>query len=135
MDLIGANAVAASKGSLRNSAGLGEMGVVVDRDVDVVLRWADGDHTRLDALARERVRAKVSLIVAAGGEPSAAAVLRATSTIPVVFGAGADPVAAGLVKSLSRPGGNATGFYLLTADLEGKRLEVLRQLLPSLRAR
>src|SRR4029077_4965402 len=89
-----------------------------------------GEYEKLPALAADLVGRNVAVIAAVGGDGSARAAERATSTIPIVFGAGSDVVKAGLVKSLSKPEGNATGFTLLTNDLESKRLGLLRDLLP-----
>lgn len=96
-------------------------------------RWAEGDYDRLPALAAELVRRQVTVITA-GGAVAAQAAKDATTTIPVVFTSGADPVASGLVRSLSRPGGNLTGVSLLAAEMATKRLELIRDLLPQARA-
>jgi putative ABC transport system substrate-binding protein len=93
---------------------------------------ASGQYDRLPALAADLVKRQVALITAVGGDVSAVAAKQATSTIPIVFGMGGDPIKAGLVDSLSRPGGNATGITLLTNELEPKRLGLLRDLLPGL---
>jgi putative ABC transport system substrate-binding protein len=111
--------------------GLRETGFVQGENVAIEYRCARGRYGDLPTLASELVARKVDLIVSAGGEPAALAARGATSTIPIVFGIGGDPVRVGLVKSLNRPGGNATGVTLLTPDLEAKRLGVLRELLPS----
>ena len=104
--------------------GLGEAGFVEGQNVETEYRWAEGQYDRLPALAAELVGRRVDVIVSNGGEPVAAAAKTATSTIPIVSGFGGDPVEAGLPASLARPGGNLTGFTLLTADLTAKRLEL-----------
>ena len=110
--------------------GLSEAGFIAGTNAAVEYRWALGEYEKLPALAADLVMRNVAVIAALGGDVSARAAEQATSTIPIVFGAGSDVVKAGLVKSLSKPEGNATGFTLLTNDLESKRLGFLHDLLP-----
>jgi putative ABC transport system substrate-binding protein len=99
-------------------------------DVIIEFRWAEGNYERLPALVADLLARKVTILVTVGGEPSALAAKAATSTVPIVFIVGENPVKLGLVQSFSRPGGNATGINLFTADLEAKRLGLLYNLVP-----
>jgi len=110
--------------------GLGEAGFVDGQNVIIEFRWADGQYDRLPALAAELVSRPVAVLVGVGGDPSAMAAKRATSTIPIVFGMGGDPIKSGLVDSFNRPGANATGYTLLTSQMESKRVGLLRELVP-----
>jgi putative ABC transport system substrate-binding protein len=110
--------------------GLRERGYVEGQDVAIEYRWADGKYERFPDLIAELVRLKVDVIVTAG-TPAALAVKRATTT-PLVMIAVGDPVGTGLVASLARPGGSITGLTSIAADLEGKRLELLREVVPRL---
>jgi putative tryptophan/tyrosine transport system substrate-binding protein len=111
--------------------GLREVGYVEGHNVTIVSSWADGHYDRLEALAAELVDRQVAVILPIGGAPPTVAAKKATSTIPIVFNMGADPVDLGLVTRLSRPGGNVTGVAFLGVELEAKRLELLRELLPN----
>src|SRR5262245_35480200 len=108
--------------------GLAEMNYVEGRNVAIEFRWAEGQHDRLPALARELVAYPVAVIAAVGASELAAKA--ATTTIPIIFGTGNDPVAVGVVTSLNRPGGNITGATFLTSALGAKRLGLLRDLVP-----
>src|SRR5438874_11728890 len=110
--------------------GLAEVGFVESQNVAIEFRWARGQYDLLPAMAAELVSRRVAVLTTAGGEPSALAAKRATSTIPIVFGLGSDPISVGLVESWNRPGGNATGVTLLTRLMEPKRLGLLRDLVP-----
>ena len=110
---------------------LRELGWIEGRTIAIEYRWAEGRGERFAEIAAEFVRLKVEVIVTAGGAVLAAK--QATSLIPIVFAVGADPVGGGLVASLARPGGNVTGLSTQFTDLAGKRLEHLREMVPSLR--
>ena len=110
--------------------GLKETGYAEGQNVAIVYRSAEGQYDRLAALAADLVQRRVNVIVATGGSAPATAAQAATSTIPIVF-TGEDAVSAGLVASLNRPGGNATGVNTLTMDIGSKRFGLLRELIPN----
>jgi len=113
--------------------GLREAGFVDGQSVSIEYRWAHGQYEKLPALASDLLSRGVAVLVGVGGDVSAVAAKQATATIPIVFGMGGDPIKAGLVDSFNRPGGNATGYTLLTNEMEAKRVGLLHQLLPRIR--
>jgi len=111
--------------------GLDETGYFESRNVIIEYRWAEGRYDRLPALAAELVSRQVAVIAAVGGPTSGQAAKGVTATVPIVFISGADPVQEGLVASLNKPGGNATGVNPLLPAMEGKRLGLLREMIPN----
>jgi putative ABC transport system substrate-binding protein len=111
---------------------LGELGWVEGRNVTIQFRWVDGLANRADEIAPEFVRLPADVIVT-NGDAYVRAAMRATATIPIVFTSAGDPVGNGLVASLARPGGNVTGMSIYVPDTAGKRLELLREVVPGLR--
>lgn len=112
--------------------GMAESGLVDGQNVTIEFRWAYGDYDRLPALVADLVNRKVAVLVGVGGDVSAIAAAKATTTIPVVFGMGGDPVKVGIVASFNRPGGNVTGYTVWTNEMESKRLGLLRELVPAI---
>jgi putative tryptophan/tyrosine transport system substrate-binding protein len=111
---------------------LRELGWIEGRTIAIDYRWAEGRNERMAEIAAEFVRAKANVIVAQGTQAALAA-KNATATLPIVFTLPGDPIGSGLVASLARPGGNVTGLSSQTAELGGKRFELLREIVPGLR--
>jgi len=130
----------ASAGPARESAraeairlALRERGYIEGQNIAIEYRYGEGKPDRLPDLAAELVRLKVDIILVAGGDPPIRVAMNATKTIPIVMtGGGGDPVEAGFIESLARPGGNVTGLTLLSRELGGKRLELLKEAVPKL---
>jgi putative ABC transport system substrate-binding protein len=112
--------------------GLRDLGYVEGRNLIIDARWGEGSNERLEQLAVDLVKSKPDVIVTQGG-PATHPVIRAGATMPVVFGYSGDPLEAGVVASLARPGRNFTGVTFLSFDLVGKRLELLKEVMPGLK--
>jgi putative ABC transport system substrate-binding protein len=110
--------------------GLYETGFVEGQNIAVEYRWAEGQRDRLPALAVDLVRRRVTVIAAIGGDATALAAQAATSTIPIVFQIGSDPIKAGLVTNINRPGANVTGVSLFVSTVDGKRPQLIHEVVP-----
>ena len=134
LPVVGVVSGQSSHADARNAAafhkGLNETGYVDGNNVTVEYHWIAGQYDRLPALMADLVRRQVAVIATTGNNATALAAKAATSTIPIVFSVGEDPVKMGLVASLARPGGNATGINDFLTEVEGKRLRLLHDLVP-----
>jgi putative tryptophan/tyrosine transport system substrate-binding protein len=134
MPVVGFVSSRPADASARNVAafrkGLSESGYVEGQNVMVEYHWMGGRYDRLPSLMDDLVRRRVAVIATPGPTAAVQAAKAATTTIPIVFGVGGDPVALGLVASLARPGGNATGISLLTQEIAAKRLGLFHDLVP-----
>jgi putative ABC transport system substrate-binding protein len=128
--LNGSTAVASAGNAAAFRKGLSETGYVEGRNVTVEYHWMQGKYERVPELVEDFVRRGVALIASPGFAPGALAAKAATTTIPIVFGVGDDPVKLGLVTSLARPGGNATGINFFVHEIVSKRLALLHEMVP-----
>jgi putative ABC transport system substrate-binding protein len=128
---LGADALAFAPWTAAFVARLRELGWIEGRTIEIEYRWSEGRPERYAEIAAEFVRLKVDVIVTVGS--AVPIVKQATSAIPIVFAVGIDPVGSGLVASLAKPGGNVTGLSIQANELAGKRIELLREIMPKLR--
>src|SRR5215471_1907926 len=131
LGFLGADAAAWSLWTAAFVERLRALGWVDGRSIAIEYRWSEGSPERVNEVAAEFIRMKVDVIVASGS--AVPAVKQMTAAIPIVFPVAADPVGTGVVASLARPGGNVTGLSVQQSDLAGKRLELLREVVPHLR--
>jgi putative ABC transport system substrate-binding protein len=113
--------------------GLAQTGYVEGKNLTIEYRFSEGQYDQLPSLASDLVQRRVEVVITSGGAQIVKVAQAASATIPIIFSTAGDPVQDGLVKSINRPGGNSTGAYMLNNSLSGKRLEVLRELLPNAR--
>jgi putative ABC transport system substrate-binding protein len=129
--LYGVSAVERTEHMAAFRRGLAEIGFVEGRNVAIEYRWAEGQYDRMAWMAVDLVGRRVAVMLIGGNTTAVRAMIAATQSIPIVFTTGIDPVAAGLVASLNRPGGNATGLTVFSSDLGPKKLELLHEAVPT----